>query len=97
VVTLICRKCQYAVRRSQVKAYLISTVHRIPSVWAQHIQITVQEWDHIQDEPQVESWPRQIDDRIPELTIHDDGIMFAMQRIYMPSDTHHEGPLVRGA
>jgi hypothetical protein len=62
---LICHQCQYAVRRSQVKAHLISTVHRIPSVWAERIQVTIQEWDHIQDEPQVESWPRQIDEPIP--------------------------------
>ena len=79
---LICHKCQYGIRRSQVKAHLISTVHRIPSARAQHIHVAIQEWDHIQDEPQVESWPHQIDEPIPELPIHEDGILCLQCNVY---------------
>lgn len=79
---LICQKCQCAVHRGQIKAHLSSTVHRIPSSWAQYIDRVIQQWDHIDDQPEVDSWPRQIDEPIPELPIYQDGILCRQCEVY---------------
>ena len=80
---LICQKCQYAVYRAQVKVHLTSSIHRIPSIWAQYIYTTIQQWDHIDNQPEVEHWPRQVDKPIPELPIHKDGILCLQCEIYI--------------
>lgn len=79
---LICQKCQCAVRQGQVKTHLSSTMHRIPSTWAEHIQNVIQQWDYIDEEPEVDSWPRQIDEPIPELAIYEDGILCQQCEVY---------------
>jgi hypothetical protein len=79
---LICQKCQHAVRQSQVKTHLSGTMHRIPSTWAQYIQNIIQQWDYIDEEPEVDSWPHQIDEPIPELPIYKDGILCQQCEVY---------------
>lgn len=72
---LICRPCKHAVRRDQVFAHLISTQHRQPRSWAQYIQSIVQQWDDIEDPPQVDQWPMVIDSPIPSIRVYDDGFL----------------------
>ncbi|KAJ5743532.1 hypothetical protein N7533_010634 [Penicillium manginii] len=79
---LICQKCQCAVRRGQIKAHLSSTVHRIPISWVQYIDRVIQQWDHIDDHPEVDSWPRQIDQPIPELPVYQDGLLCQQCEVY---------------
>jgi hypothetical protein len=42
----------------------------------------IQQWDYIDDQPEVDSWPRQIDEPIPELPIYEDGILCQQCEVY---------------
>ncbi|KAJ6126282.1 hypothetical protein N7471_010775 [Penicillium samsonianum] len=79
---LICQKCQYAVRQDHVKTHLSSTMHRIPSPHAEYIQNIVQQWDGIDEEPEVSRWPHQIEEPIPELPVYEDGILCRKCEVY---------------
>ena len=80
---LICRKCGCAVRPQQAKAHLTSTVHCIPITWAKHIQGIVQGgWDHIEEPPNVEEWPRQINEPIAGVPVYEDGILCLQCQVY---------------
>lgn len=80
---LICQQCQYAVPRRQVRAHLTSSQNRIPSAWAESIHTTVQQWKYIDDDPTVDGWPHQIEKPIPELPIHQDGILCLQCKMYI--------------
>lgn len=80
--TLICRPCEYAVHYSHIRAHLTSTVHRIPATWAQHIQDTVQQWDCVTDPPNASNWPQQIEEPIPGVTVHQDGLLCLQCKVY---------------
>lgn len=80
---LICQKYQYTVYRTQVKVYLTSSIHRIPSIWTQYIYTTIQQWDYINNQPEMEHWPRQVDKPIPELPIHKNRILCLQYEIYI--------------
>ena len=58
---LICQKCQYAVCLGYIESHLHGTAHRIPAIQARHIEQIVQQWDHIDNEPEVDIQPHQID------------------------------------
>lgn len=79
---LICRQCKCAVRPPQVVSHLISANHRIPRSGAQHIQSVVQEWDHIEEPPNIDRWPRAIDHPIPGLPVHQDGFLCLICQVY---------------
>lgn len=79
---LICRPCEYAVHYSHIRAHLTSTVHRIPATWAQHIQDTVQQWDCVTDPPNASNWPQQIEEPIPGVTVHQDGLLCLQCKVY---------------
>lgn len=72
---VICRKCEHAVRRDEVATHLTSTHHRVPRPVAHHIEVTVQQWDHIEDPPNVQSWPAAVEQPIPGLPVHHDGLL----------------------
>lgn len=67
---VICKKCESAIRLSQIVAHLIGTHHGVRRAWAQDIQHAVAQWDHIQDPTPVSDWPHQIDSTIPGIPIH---------------------------
>lgn len=84
---LICQKCQYGVRPGHIESHLRGTAHRIPVTWAWYIKNIVQQWDHIDNEPEVDIWPRQIDQPIPELPIYNDGILCRQYQVYICRQT----------
>jgi hypothetical protein len=72
---VICRKCEHAVRRDNIITHLTGTNHRVPRTVARYIESCVQQWDHIEDQPNISHWPTQIDSPIPRLTVFDDGLL----------------------
>lgn len=79
---LICRQCKCAIHHSHIKGHLTSTHHRVPVKEAQNIQDTVQQWDHIADPPNISNWPPRIEEPIPGITVHRDGILCLQCQVY---------------
>ncbi|RJE18017.1 hypothetical protein PHISCL_09641 [Aspergillus sclerotialis] len=80
---IICRPCQHAIRRDQVEAHLVSTVHRFCRSWAQQIQAVVQQWNPVDEPPTVDRWPIAIDHRIPHIPVYDDGLLYSICERYI--------------
>ena len=72
---VICNTCEHAVRRDNIITHLASTNHRVPRTTARYIEQCVQQWDHIDDQPDITRWPTQIDEPIPGLPVYDDGLL----------------------
>lgn len=80
---VICRKCEHAVQKDNITAHLTSTHHRIPRSTARYIEQSIQQWDHIENQPNISSWPTQIEKPIPGLTIYNDGLLCLKCSIYV--------------
>jgi hypothetical protein len=58
---LLCRKREHGVRRDNISSHLTGTHHRIPHSMAISIEQCIQQWDHIEDQPDISQWPTQVD------------------------------------
>jgi hypothetical protein len=85
---VICRTCEHAVHQDHISAHLTSTNHKLPSTIARSIQSSVQQWDHLQDPPDITRWPIYIDLPIPGLTLYEDGLLCLRCEIYISRTSH---------
>ncbi|KAJ5522967.1 hypothetical protein N7513_003291 [Penicillium frequentans] len=49
----ICRQCERGVRKGNIFTHLASTNHRVSQTVARYIANCVQQWDHIEDQPNI--------------------------------------------
>jgi hypothetical protein len=71
---IICRQCQHAVWPSEVEQHLKGK-HHLSKKDAQHIQTAIQQWDGLEYIPTPLELPTTIDDPIPEIKLHHDGLL----------------------
>lgn len=50
---VIYRICEHAIHRDNITSHLTSTNHKLPRPVARSIQSSVQQWDHLQDPPDI--------------------------------------------
>lgn len=80
---VICRQCEHRVRKDNIFTHLTSTNHRVTRTVARYIANCVQQWEHIEDQPNISGWPTQIDKPIPGLTIYNDGLLCLKCSVYV--------------